>query len=72
MAVFLIKALNEVPATPCSGLFLDVPTNYWACSYIERLVQLNITSGCSTNYYCPNQNVTRAQMAKFLTSAWIF
>ena len=70
MAVFLINALNESPIFPCTTLFLDVLTTHWACGYIEPLVQLGITSGCSSNYYCPNANVSRAQMAKFLTIAF--
>lgn len=70
MAVLLINALNEMPVSPCAGFFLDVPSSHWACGYIERLVQLNIASGCSANYYCPNANITRAQMAKFLALAF--
>ena len=72
MAVFLIRAINETPVTPCTGVFLDVPPTHWACGYIERLVQLGITSGCTTNYYCPMNNVTRAQMSKFLVLAFNF
>ncbi len=70
MAVFLIKALAETPVSPCAGVFLDVPASYWACGHIERLVQLGITSGCVTNYYCPSMNVNRGQMAKFLVLAF--
>jgi hypothetical protein len=49
-------------------LFGDVPGNYWALDYIERLYAAGITGGCSTNplNYCPEQTVTRAQMAVFL------
>jgi CSLREA domain-containing protein len=48
--------------------FADVPTSYWAYSYIERLYNAGITSGCGTNplIYCPDATVTRAQMAIFL------
>jgi len=48
--------------------FGDVPTDNWAYSWINRLYAAGITSGCSTNplLYCPDQSVTRAQMAKFL------
>ena len=51
-----------------NGLFSDVPTSYWAWQYIERLYNANITGGCSTSplSYCPEDPVTRAQMAIFL------
>ena len=48
--------------------FVDVITTYWAWNWIERLYTASITGGCSTNplMYCPETNVTRAQMAVFL------
>jgi predicted phosphodiesterase len=51
--------------------FEDVPTNYWAWDYIERLYSARVTSGCSTSplLYCPTSSVTRDQMAVFLLRA---
>jgi Membrane proteins related to metalloendopeptidases len=48
--------------------FGDVPPNYWAWNYIERLYVAGITGGCALNplKYCPETMVTRAQMAVFL------
>jgi len=48
--------------------FADVPADYWAFNWIDRLYAAGITSGCGTNplLYCPEDTVTRAQMAKFL------
>jgi len=48
--------------------FADVPVTHWAYSWIERLYAAGITTGCSTIplSYCPEQSVTRAQMAVFL------
>jgi len=48
--------------------FSDVPTSYWAWQYIERLYNAGVTGGCSTTplSYCPENSVTRAQMAIFL------
>ena len=58
------------PAAPCSGLssFQDVPFNYWAFDWIERLYANDITGGCALTplQYCPEGTVTRAQMAVFL------
>ncbi|PKN92551.1 MAG: hypothetical protein CVU44_15570, partial [Chloroflexi bacterium HGW-Chloroflexi-6] len=49
--------------------FADVPVSYWAWNYVERLYDAGITGGCSTNptlIYCPENSVTRAQMAIFI------
>jgi len=50
------------------SIFADVPSGYWAKQDIERLYSDGITSGCNTNplRYCPEDGVTRAQMAVFL------
>ena len=36
---------------------------------IDRLYKAGITTGCTSNSYCPSDSVTRAQMATFLTRA---
>jgi hypothetical protein len=48
--------------------FADVPMDHQFYSWIETLVDAGITSGCSTDppLYCPDQSVTRGQMAIFL------
>jgi len=60
-------AFVEAAAYVCTGtLFNDVPSTHWACGYIEEFANLGITQGCDTNNnYCPENNVTRAQMAVF-------
>jgi hypothetical protein len=71
MAVFLIRATrgaNSVPAP--SGVFGDVSPSYWAAAWIEELVALGITVGCGRGEYCPEDAVTRAQMAIFLIRAF--
>jgi hypothetical protein len=54
-----------------STIFSDVLADHWASSYILRLYNAGITSGClaSPLSYCPEDNVTRAQMAVFLLVA---
>jgi hypothetical protein len=49
-------------------IFTDVPESYWARDFIERLYKAGITGGCATVplRYCPEDTVTRAQMAVFL------
>ncbi len=40
-----------------------------ACGFIEKLAQDGITGGCTATTFCPNDPVTRAQMAVFLVAA---
>ena len=60
--------LTVNPGTEPTQTFDDVDTTYWAYSFIERLSAAGITGGCSANppQYCPEDSVTRAQMAVFL------
>jgi hypothetical protein len=68
MAVFLLKAkygAAHVPP-PCIGTFTDVPCSNPFAPWIEELFTLGITGGCGFQLYCPNNTVTRKQMAPFL------
>jgi hypothetical protein len=61
--------LNTSPIPPlAASLFYDVPPDYWAANFVERLYIAGITGGCGINplTYCPEGVVTRAQMAVFL------
>jgi hypothetical protein len=49
-----------------TGNFTDVACPDFFADFIERLRIEGITSGCGPNLYCPNDEVTRAQMAVFL------
>jgi mannan endo-1,4-beta-mannosidase len=70
MAVFLLRAKHGSSYTPppATGVFQDVPTDYWSAAWIEQLAAEGITSGCSVSpkLYCPATPVTRDQMAVFL------
>jgi len=68
MAVFLLRALNGAQFTPppAQGIFADVPTNAFAADWIEELARTGITGGCGNNNFCPNNSVTREQMAAFI------
>jgi len=74
MAVFLLKAKNGSAYTPpgvgASTGFSDVDVNYWAAAWIKNLAGLGITSGCGGGNYCPESNVTRAEMAAFLVKTF--
>jgi peptide/nickel transport system substrate-binding protein len=70
MAIFLLRAEHGAAYTPPavggSTGFNDVSTIYWAAAWIRQLAAENITSSCGGGNYCPDDSVTRAQMAKFL------
>lgn len=70
MAVFLLRAkyrAGYIPPAVGSGTgFGDVPPGYWSAAWIKQLVSEGITSGCGNGNYCPENPVTRAQMAVFL------
>jgi hypothetical protein len=73
MAKFLLKGMHGSAYMPpaATAVFSDVPTTYWAADWIVQLYQEGITNGCATDplRYCPDSNVTRAEMAKFLLLA---
>jgi hypothetical protein len=60
--------LSKTAPAPAEVAFADVSPDNFASSWIERLYNAHVTGGCSTDplRYCPEQVVTRAQMAVFL------
>ena len=73
VAVWLTRVAD--PANPTSDeptRFSDVDPDGEFVAHIERLAELKVTVGCRTEplRYCPDQSVTRAQMASFLVRAF--
>lgn len=71
MPVWLLPAKygsSYKPPKATGTLFSDVPAEFFGADYIEQFFHLGITAGCGTNplRYCPNNPVTRGQMAVFL------
>jgi len=64
-----VDYMLQVSPAPAYATFYDVPTSHIFFQYIEALVASGITTGCATNYYCPDNYVTRGQMATFLSRA---
>jgi hypothetical protein len=60
--------LDDITLATAIPTFADVPLDYWARSYIERLYNSGITRGCGVSplTYCPLDSVTRTQMAIFI------
>lgn len=66
MATFLVRVLDLAPGGP-SG-FDDTGSSEHSDA-IDALAAAGITRGCSDTSFCPDQSVTRAQMASFLVRA---
>src|SRR5258707_1751269 len=67
MAAFIMRSLGEFnPPTPPTQRFLDVPPGNPFYAFIDRLAVLGITVGCGGGNYCPDDFVSRGQMAAFI------
>jgi hypothetical protein len=62
---------NPYTPPPCvAGVpFADVTCSTFYDAWIEQFAADGITAGCGNGDYCPNENVTRAQMAVFIEAA---
>jgi hypothetical protein len=73
MAVFLLRTREGNAYTPpacVTPTFADVPCTNGLAKWIEELARRGITAGCGNGNYCPNNPVTRGQMAVFLTTTF--
>ncbi|MCE2511930.1 MAG: S-layer homology domain-containing protein [Acidimicrobiia bacterium] len=73
MAVWLVRTVDGQDPEPISrSRFADVDAGQWWAAHVERLAELGITVGCGAEpaRYCPDNPVTRAQMASFLGTAF--
>jgi len=59
----------QVSPAPATATFSDVPTTSPQFRFVEALVAAGITAGCGGGNFCPDQPITRGQMAVFLASA---
>ena len=72
MAVFLTRAFSHISAvSEPAGAFTDVPADAPYAAEVEAVLAAGVTRGCSAEpmRYCPDESVTRAQMASFLARA---
>jgi len=67
MASFLLRALDLEPAP--TGVFSDVAATEVHGADIAALAAAGITKGCGGDRFCPDDVVTRQQMASFLVRA---
>ena len=65
----VIRYKLQVSPAPANPTFGDVPTSHPFFQFIEALAKSGITSGCGGGNFCPDNPVTRGQMAVFLAKA---
>jgi len=71
MAAFMIRALDDPPAAS-QDYFIDDDNSQFQKA-INQMAESKITLGCNppaNDRYCPNDDVTRGQMAAFFRRAW--
>jgi hypothetical protein len=69
VAVFLLKTKHGSSYTPPAAtgdVFDDVPSGAFAAAWIEELSAEGITGGCGPRKFCPDNLVTREQMAALI------
>ena len=72
MAVWTVRILDGLdPPTVSEARFDDVDADSFYAPFVERMAQLRITLGCGDGTgFCPDDTVTRAHMAVFLSRAF--
>lgn len=63
------EELKNAPQKTYTQTFSDVPSDYWAFNYISEMVERNVLSGYPDGKFYPDEQVTRAEFAKIMTSA---
>ncbi len=78
-AVWMVRLLDgEEPAAITESRFSEVNASpmweesMWFAPHVERLAELEVTVGCATDplRYCPDGNLTRAQVASWIVRAF--
>ncbi len=72
--VFFLRMLNGaeyVPPDP-TGIFADVPVDYWGAKWIEAAYNVGLTTACETSpqlKFCPDDSLDRAMAAYMMVQA---
>lgn len=71
MAVFIVTAMfgGNTFGYTTEPYFDDVPSSHPFFKFVQKMTDLGITAGCGSNNYCPDDPVTRAQMAALIILA---
>jgi hypothetical protein len=66
LACALALCLGAPAFAVVQGSFTDVPPSAFYYNAVEAIYRAGITSGCAMGLYCPDNAVTRGQMAVFM------
>ena len=64
-----VRWMRQISPAPAVATFTDVPTGHPFFKEVEAMVASGITGGLGGGLYGPDQNLTRGQMAAFLSRA---
>lgn len=70
VTVLLLSISVSAHGAP-NASFSDVPSGYWASKQIHSLANYNIVSGGADGRFRPSENLTRSELAKLLTLAYM-
>ena len=73
LLAMLLPLVVASPADAAAEQFVDVPADSIFAGDIERLADADVTRGCNppdNDRFCPDDPVTRQQMAAFLVRAY--
>ena len=65
----IVRYQLQVSPAPGTATFNDVPTTHPFFQFVEALAASGITAGCGGGNFCPDNALTRGQMAVFLSIA---
>ncbi len=65
----VVRYQLQVSPAPGTATFNDVPTSHPFFQFVEALAASGITAGCGGGNFCPDNPLTRGQMAVFLSIA---
>jgi hypothetical protein len=71
MAIFIVRSIfgGDHFTAPTTPYFNDVGPTDFGFAWIQEMAALGITNGCGNNDFCPQDDVTRAEMAIFIIRA---
>ncbi len=61
-----LRYTRQVSPPPATASFADVPLDHPLSQFVEALAKSGITGGCGGGNFCPDNPLTRGQMAVFL------
>ena len=70
MAVWLVRVVDGAEPPAGESAFDDVDESAWWSPHVNRLADLGITNGCTADDFCPDDDVSRAEIATFLQRAF--